>query len=407
MPAMKNLNFTNIDRDTFLSEYWQKKPVVLKQAMPGFINPLAPEELIGLSLEEGVECRIVVENPASKPAWQLKSGPFTNTDFEALPKTHWTLLVQGMEQLLPEIQSMQSYFDFIPQWRVDDVMISYAALHGSVGPHYDNYDVFLLQAQGQRRWMLTTQDCHEENYLQDVDLRIMTTFHVEADYVLEPGDILYLPPHVGHHGISLSDDCMTYSFGYRSYPGIEMLCHFCDHLHEQDTFKTLCKDPDWRDIKHTAELPDTAWQQAQSLLKSALTDDKVMKEWFGQFTTRLDSIAESYLPDMLETADNNTFLILCQSHSTLHRHPSCKMAYQVETDDQAFAFYCNGVAWGIENVDTQLIQLIANHRIISTKNLSAYLGSTANQHFLLELWQLQWLQFLDENIVPSKISTEN
>ena len=383
------LNFTDISLDTFLKEYWQKKPVVLKQALPDFSNPLSPDELAGLSLEPEIESRIVVETPE----WQLMHGPFSNADYEQLPKTHWTLLVQGVDRLLPEIQSLLNYFDFIPQWRVDDVMISHAALHGNVGPHYDNYDVFLLQAQGRRKWTLTTQHCNPQNYIDDLELRVMKNFVVEQEYILEPGDILYLPPHVGHHGVSLSDDCMTYSFGYRSYPGVEMLNSFCDYLDEQDGFNALYKDPDWHTLKNTAELPDAAWQNAKNLLKTALSDDRVLKNWFGKFATRLDCEAEIQLPDILEDVDDAEFLALLNTNDTLQRHPLCKIAYQLNPECK---LYINGTDWQIEGVDLSLIQHVANQRTLSCEPLQRFLTKHANVTFLFELWQLQWLQFSEE-----------
>jgi 50S ribosomal protein L16 3-hydroxylase len=161
------INFQDISLKTFLSEYWQKKPLIIRNALPEFMNPLSPDELAGLALEDDVESRMVRETPNEKPYWHLKRGPFSESDFNTLPQTHWTLLVQGVDRLVPEVNELLDYFDFIPQWRVDDIMISFAALHGGVGPHYDNYDVFLYQAQGRREWSLTTKECTNDNYIQD------------------------------------------------------------------------------------------------------------------------------------------------------------------------------------------------------------------------------------------------
>lgn len=391
------LNFTDTTLDEFLDNAWQKKPVVLKQAMPNFVNELSPEELAGLSLEPDIESRIVVESPNQPPYWSLLTGPFDSKTFENLPKTHWTLLVQGVDRLLPEIQQLLNYFDFIPQWRVDDIMISYAAKHGSVGPHYDNYDVFLLQAQGRRKWMLTTKHCNNDNYLPDTELRIMNQFITEQTYVLEPGDVLYLPPHVGHHGISLTDDCMTYSFGYRSYQGKELLNSFCDYVSDNNSIKTLYKDPDWRVINQTSELPDSAWKSAQTLLKNALSDDEILAEWFSQFATQLDSETEAQLPTILEDVCEADFITQLKSSNTLQRHPACKILYRAA--DHHMKLYINGVPWKIDGTDNELIKIIANQRTISSQNLTKFLNSKANILFLFELWQLQWLQFEQEYAV--------
>ncbi len=391
--TIATLQFTNISRDVFLADYWQKKPILLKQAMPGFVNCLSPEELAGLSLESDIESRIVMEQPDQTPAWQLKRGPFEEEDYASLPKTHWTLLVQGVDRLLPEVQKLLDYFDFIPQWRVDDVMISYATLHGNVGPHYDNYDVFLLQTLGQRKWMLTTQDCDESNYLTDVDLRLMKNFVIEQEFMVEPGDILYLPPHVGHHGVSLSDNCMTYSFGYRSYQSIEMLNNFCDYLNEHDAFKTLYKDPDWRTIKHTAELPDAAWQHAKKLIISEMANDALFRNWFGQFATHLDPGTEEHLPESLDNVNQDDFLALLNSNEYLYRDPTCKLAYQPATKGPTLQLYINGAIWQIDGVSTDLIKIVANQRTIDCQQIKPHLTDSANSRFLFELWKLQWLQF--------------
>jgi 50S ribosomal protein L16 3-hydroxylase len=387
------LHFSDISLQTFLDEYWQKKPVVLKQAIPQFISPISPEELAGLSLEAEVESRIVTENSAHTPAWQLRQGPFTDADYKNMPSSHWTLLVQAVDTLIPEIQDLLNLFDFIPQWRADDIMISYATLHGSVGPHYDNYDVFLLQALGQRKWHLTTQHCNENNYLDDVDIRIMKTFNVEQEYILNPGDILYLPPHVGHHGVSASDDCMTYSFGYRSYKGLEVLNSFCEHLSEEDIAAALYKDPAWSNISKTSELPDDAWRQAGKLLSSIIADENNLKNWFGKFATSLDYVAESQLPLSLEEVNEADFIAACNDKKKLRRNPFCKIAYRISTDTDQVKLYINGDLWQIKNVCYDLILLISNQRIIPCKQLMGYLDRAENIKFLFGLWQRQWLSF--------------
>ena len=267
------VNFQTVDVHTFLTEYWQKKPLVIRQALPAFINPITADELAGLAMEEDVESRMVFETPQKTPHWQLKRGPFLETDFSTLPKTHWTLLVQGVDLIVPEVACLLDYFNFIPQWRVDDVMISYAVKQGSVGPHYDKYDVFLYQASGTRKWSLTTKNCNEANCLKGVDLRIMAEFDVEEEYILQQGDMLYLPPHVGHHGVSLDDDCITYSFGYRSYQGQELWDGFGDYLSEHHKFTSLYQDPNWANNKATSAIPRQAWLNAKQLMQEMLADD--------------------------------------------------------------------------------------------------------------------------------------
>jgi len=385
------VHFEAINIKTFLNEYWQKKPLVIRQALPGFINPLSADELAGLALEEDVESRLVLETPASAPYWHLKTGPFLEKEFKTLPKTHWTLLVQGVDRLIPDVASLLDHFNFIPQWRVDDVMISYAVEHGSVGPHYDNYDVFLYQAAGRRKWTLTTQDCNLSNYLDDVPLRIMKQFMIEEEYILEPGDMLYLPPHVAHHGVSLDDDCMTYSFGYRSYQGQELWDSFGDHLSEQGKFTTLYQDPVWRDDNSPSEIQPQAWQNARQLMQQVLSDDQQMKSWFGRFVTSLDQQAEQQLPLPLtdvEMSELHLFIDELNGCNALMRDASCRFAYL----DEPLQLFINGCEWNIEGVTSELVKYVANHRLLPIHDLLPHLEREDDQLFLYELWKLQWLQ---------------
>lgn len=387
------VHFETIDVKTFLRDYWQKKPLVIRNALPGFINPLTADELAGLALEEGVESRMVFETPKQAPFWQLKNGPFNDDDFANLPKTHWTLLVQGVDRWVPDITQLLNHFDFIPQWRVDDVMVSYAVKYGSVGPHYDNYDVFLYQAEGQRKWFLTTQDCNTTNSLMDVDLRIMAQFDVEEEYILEPGDMLYLPPHVGHHGVSMSDDCMTYSFGFRSYQGQELWDSFGDYLSEKTTTTGLYKDPDWSTLSATSAIPLDACLNAKQLMQSMLNDDQLLQRWFGCFATRIDQQAEQDMPEPLtdeEAGERATFITELRQSLGLLRDVVCRMAYQ-ENDLQLFV---NGCEWDISGVSPELVKYVANNRQLALRDLLPFLSEDDNQIFLYELWRLQWLQWV-------------
>ncbi|BCA94798.1 cupin [Legionella antarctica] len=389
------VHFQEITLKTFLNEYWQKKPLVIRQALPGFINPVSPDELAGLALEEEVESRIVIETLHNNPQWHLRRGPFSETDFNNLPKTNWTLLVQGVDRIIPEVNELLNHFDFIPQWRIDDVMISYAALNGSVGPHYDNYDVFLFQAKGRREWSLTSKQCNPENCIKDLELRIMNEFAVEEQFILEEGDMLYLPPHIGHYGIGLSEECMTYSFGYRSYQGQEIWDSLGDYLSEKELFQKLYQDPDWSHLNNTSEITEPAWRNAQSLLQYLINDEQIMKSWFGCFATRLDQQAEQQLPIPLEDEDQidlSGFIEELQAGSDLARDASCRFAYQVVNQKAEYQLYINGCQWDIENVSHELIHLLANNRLLLNQELKPYLNTENNQLFLFELWKLQWLQ---------------
>lgn len=388
------INLQHISLNDFLRDYWQKKPLVIRNALPDFINSLSPDELAGLALEEDVESRMVFETPHKKPQWHLKRGPFSENDFNTLPSTHWTLLVQGVDRLISEVSLLLDHFNFIPQWRIDDIMISYAALHGSVGPHYDNYDVFLYQAKGRREWSLTTKGCNHQNYIKDLELRIMNQFDVEECFILEEGDMLYLPPHMGHYGISLSNECMTYSFGYRSYQGQELLESLNDYLSEKDLCKTLYKDPDWSNLPNTGEIIPDAWLNARKLLEQIINDENTMKAWFGCFATRLDQQAELQLPIPLEEdelIDLSDFIKKIHAGLNLIRDSSCRFAYQNQNELAEYQFYINGSIWDVNEINQDLLNYIANNRYLSYKVLGTYLNTKKNQLFVYNLWKLQWL----------------
>jgi 50S ribosomal protein L16 3-hydroxylase len=201
--------------EVFLREYWQQRPVLIRGAIPDFRNPIDADELAGLACEPGVRSRIVLGHPDRRD-WSVEYGPFDPDRFAKLPATAWTLLVSEIEHFWPEGPDWLRRFDFIPRWRRDDLMISYAAREGSVGPHIDAYDVFLFQAQGRRRWQIQEPPPVSPVCLPALPLAILRRFDPTTEWVLEPGDMLYLPPGIPHLGMSLDDGCMTWSIGFRA-----------------------------------------------------------------------------------------------------------------------------------------------------------------------------------------------
>lgn len=390
------LNFQEINVNQFLADYWQQKPLLIRSALSNFIHPLSANELAGLAMEEDIESRLIIESPDKTPQWTLKQGPFTSRDYKRLPPSHWTLLVQGVDRVVPEVTTLLDHFNFLPQWRFDDVMISYAVNQGSVGPHYDNYDVFLYQAKGRRKWALTTRDCCESNYLENMPLRIMKKFNTEMEFILEEGDMLYLPPQIGHHGISLTDECMTYSFGYRSYQQQELWDSFGEYLADKRVPAVFYKAPFWTHCGESSELPEEAWQQAKKTLLTLLDDQSLLKDWFGGFVTRLDSHAESLLPMEITEDKTESFLLFDKKlieSSGLVRHSVCRFAYIKLDNSSSLSLYINGVAWNTVGVSIELIKKIANNRSVLLKNLLPLMESEADRFFIYDLWTLQWIEF--------------
>ncbi|HPE60563.1 MAG TPA: cupin domain-containing protein [Thiolinea sp.] len=263
----------------FLRDYWQQQPLLVRQAFPGFELPLSADELAGLACDTDTS-RLVLERGGQKP-WELRPGPIPEPDFATLPETHWTLLVNDCEKLVPELQALVQPFRFIPDWRIDDLMISYAAPNGSVGPHVDAYDVFLLQARGQRRWQISTQPCEPDNFLPGLDLRVMRAFQPEQEWVLEPGDMLYLPPGVPHYGVAV-DECMTCSIGFRAPSQAELLEQLLGHLVEQPAQNRRFTDPNRPLQDDPTRISDADLEHLTDLLMSALPDRVAVRCWLQE-----------------------------------------------------------------------------------------------------------------------------
>ncbi|MEH6466330.1 MAG: cupin domain-containing protein [Porticoccus sp.] len=272
----------NISGEKFLAEYWQKKPLLIRHALPDFESPISPDELAGLSLEEEIESRLVIEEGQDGP-WQALHGPFNDETFSQLPEKKWTLLIQGADLWLPEVKSLLDHFTFIPPWRLDDVMISYAPEGGSVGPHYDYYDVFLLQGLGQRRWQVGPVCNQDSPQLDGTTLRILRDFDPTEDWVLNPGDMLYLPPQVAHSGVALND-CMTYSIGFRAPSATDMLDDLTTELLSQGN-SVYYTDPALTPGMATENIDPAFIHQVKSLLSSVLDDEALLADWFARYMT--------------------------------------------------------------------------------------------------------------------------
>ncbi|MFO7647930.1 JmjC domain-containing protein [Halomonas campaniensis] len=321
----------------FLRDYWQQKPLLIRGALADFECPLDPDELAGLACEEGVEARLVEEQGAEGP-WQVRHGPFDERTFARLPERDWTLLVQAVDHYVPEVAELLEAFDFLPRWRLDDIMISYAPPGGSVGPHVDQYDVFLLQGSGQRRWQLGGRVGDDAPILAGIDLRILERFMVEDgdDWVLEPGDMLYLPPGWAHHGVSQSDDCLTLSVGFRAPSADEAITSFADYLGEQLPASRRYADAGMAPPADPAELDDAALARMRSLILETLDDPAQLAQWFGRVMTQpkyVDQLVASETP-----TEPDALVAALQEGEALQRSPGSRFAWRALDDEHATLF---------------------------------------------------------------------
>lgn len=314
----------------FMAEYWQQKPLLIRGAMPDFLSPIEADELAGLACEEGVEARLVEENGPDGP-WQVSHGPFDEATFERLPERNWSLLVQAVDHYVPAVAALLDAFDFLPRWRLDDIMISYAPPGGSVGPHVDQYDVFLLQAAGRRRWQLGGKTPGDSPIVDGIDLRILETFEVEADsdWVLEPGDMLYLPPGWAHHGVSETDECMTVSVGFRAPSADEAVTSYADYRGEQLPASLRYSDADMAPAESPGEIDDAALERMRRLILDTLDSPAQLSQWFGRVMTQPKYVDQliPYEPPLNEAA-----LTTQLEHTPLHPAPGSRFAWRRDGD---------------------------------------------------------------------------
>lgn len=305
----------------FLAEYWQKKPLLIRQAIPDFKGLLTPAELAGLACEEGVESRIIQQFEES---WHVEDGPFAEEDFTALPDVDWTLLVQSVNHHLPEATALLNQFSFIPHARLDDLMVSYAPLGGSVGAHLDSYDVFLLQGSGTRRWKINKQA--ELSFIEDAPIKVLQSFEAEEEWVLEPGDMLYLPPSVAHHGISQSEDCMTYSIGFRAPKTQELIYAFLEHLQDSTSSEGMYEDAHLNLQKNPAEISKMMVDKVESMLQKITWDQASVSDFLGRYLTepKADVIFASpqkiSLTDFAKKLAKQPLLLDLKSRMLFHQH---------------------------------------------------------------------------------------
>lgn len=272
----------DLTTEEFLRDYWQKKPLVVRGAFPSFVSPLSPEELAGLACEEDASARLILEKGGAHP-WELRYGPFAEEEFMDLPEKHWTLLVQEVDRWVPDVARILDRFRFVPNWRIDDVMVSYAPDGGSVGAHVDNYDVFLLQGLGDREWRIGTTPIEEEELVPDVDVSMLRGFVPDETFVLSPGDMLYLPPRLAHHGIAIGDS-MTYSIGFRAPSHEEILEGFLGRVLEQTDPLMRYADPDLQPQEHPGNIRREALERVREIIRSTMTDEEIDR-WFGYYVT--------------------------------------------------------------------------------------------------------------------------
>lgn len=369
----------DLSPDQFLAEYWQKKPCLIRQAFRDFEPLLDGNDLAGLACEEMAESRLV-RGSLEAANWTVTHGPFSDADFSALPDENWTLLVQDVEKHYAPLQELMQLFSFIPTWRLDDLMISYAATGGSVGPHVDQYDVFLLQVEGRRRWQISQS--FDPELLQDCPLNVLKQFEPEQEWVLEPGDMLYLPPNVAHHGIAL-DPGMTWSIGSRAPSAADLLQGIGEWLAFYEDEGGRYSDPGLIPAARSGEISQDALRDLRQMMLVSIDNNRGLDNFLGTFMSRF-RLAHEPQPPPISTVSGQVFKMLSEGRKLL-RNPWTRLLWlEVDTGASLFAagqvYDCSTVlaealcAGQVVNIDTAEL---------SKKSLETLTRLINDGHFIL------------------------
>ena len=355
---------TGMTQQEFLDQYWQKKPLVIRQAFPDFKSVISPNELAGLAGEPRIDSRLVIEKGAGG-SWQLIDGPFSDKDFSVLPKSHWTLLVQDIDKHVPETRGILMPFSFIPNWRFDDLMVSFAPKQGSVGAHTDGYDVFLLQGMGKRKWQVSAGPLHKPALLENVDIQVLADFEPAQEWLLEPGDILYLPPHYGHHGVAM-EDCMTFSIGFRAPNQSETLDAVINDLVEHSMAKRHYQDSDLQAARHGYEIGLEAVLRLKKLLHETIEEaEPLLLATFGKLVTETKPSLVSLAEEVY--ADKPSVKMLVDQFETgyvLFRNPYLRFAW--EYHEECGTIYMGGESYPLTFCQKKNIIILAEQAVITS-----------------------------------------
>ncbi|MEP6786381.1 MAG: cupin domain-containing protein [Sphingomonadales bacterium] len=374
------MHFTDFDVDGFLRNYWQQRPLLIRNPWAKWRNPLEPDELAGLACEEGVEARLIEQK---RKGWKVAHGPFPESRFGKLGKTPWTLLVQAVDHVVPDVAALIDPFRFIPNWRIDDVMVSYASDGGGVGPHFDQYDVFLIQGLGRRRWQIGKHCDATTELLPHDDLRLLASFEATDEWVLEPGDILYVPPGIAHNGVAVGDDCMTYSVGFRAPSRSELIAHWCDHLlatlEEDDRYT----DPGLMVQRNPGEISPDALDRLHRMVSEKMLDRVAFAGWYGQYSSTPKYPDQIWEPDAPVTIESIRARIIVGTG--LMRNPASRFSFVRQSADAVIlfvdgeSFECTGLSATFAEMVSGQNPVVVGSEIVSSDDAMSLLAKLIDQ----------------------------
>ncbi len=276
---MKTISLGDISHETFLRDYWQKKPLLVRNVFPGFAGLLTVDELVSLACQDSSQSRLITREDGE---WDVQSDMLTVADFASLVNKQWMLLVHDVNHYLMAARDLLHHFSFIPYARLDDLMVSFSPKGGGIGPHVDSYDVFLLQGMGSKRWQISAQQ--NNDLIDDIPLKILRDFSPEQEWVLESGDMLYLPPNYAHNGVA-ENDCMTYSVGFRAPSHQEICEQFLIYLQDHICIDGRYSDPDLALQSSPSEISASMLHKTSTILSDIQWDNADVEKFLGIYLT--------------------------------------------------------------------------------------------------------------------------
>lgn len=342
-----------ITAEQFLAEYWQKKPLLVRNGLPEIVGLLEPQDIQELALEEHASARLIRQKDKNPNEWHVKSSPLTKGDFQKLPKL-WTLLVQAVDHYSFDLSELWKKFPFIPQWRRDDIMVSYAPKGGSVGKHFDFYDVFLVQGHGHRRWQLGQMCDANTAFVPNQPLKLLPEIDVQFDEILAPGDLLYVPPGMAHYGVA-EDDCLTFSFGFRMPNVAGMMERISDQFSANSLLQNPVVDIARKQMSQIGEINASELSHLKDLVLAQLQDSAALDAAIMSY------MSEPKYPDNIPEADeieaDDLKEILHEGYEVL-LEPASRLLYTEK--NETLNFWGNGEALFIAESFEQKLKAIAN-----------------------------------------------
>ncbi|MDC9502437.1 MULTISPECIES: cupin domain-containing protein [unclassified Pseudoalteromonas] len=359
---MYQLKINNLCEQEFLNQYWQKEPLLIKQGFTDFQDPIEAEELAGLAMEESIESRIVTNHNND---WQAYQGPFE--DFEKLTEQHATLLVQAVDHWHSDAAQLLQPFRFIPNWRIDDLMISYSTPKGGVGPHLDQYDVFIIQGQGKRHWRVGLPDPTLKQFTQNKKLLQVEQFEAVIDCILEPGDILYIPPGCPHEGYAI-ENALNYSVGFRAPNQQDLFSSFADHVIDTDSGQKRYTDHTLALRDSKGELLQSETDKVKTLMQALLNNDELFKHWLGNTLSQAKhemDLAPLEEPIACEQMSD----LIANNAEEFERLGGIRAIYQQLEDTLLLSI--NGENYPLPLCDLNAVKLLTDHDYVNIDDLNA------------------------------------